>query len=66
MKVILIFLLISFSIAGCSNRAVYENIQINKRNKCLELQPPHYYECINKANKSYDEYEHERQEMYKK
>ncbi len=58
MKVIppLIILLI---LAGCSNRGVYEGIQISNRNECSKVPPSQYDECMEKANKSYDEYERE-------
>lgn len=62
MKVILM-LLVMFSLAGCGSRAVYENIQINKRNECLKLPPSAYEECMEGVNKPYDEYEKERREI---
>lgn len=56
-------LLAIFSMAGCGSRAVYESIQINKRNECLKLSPPAYDDCMEGVNKSYDEYEKERREI---
>jgi len=61
MKVKLIFL-ICLIIAGCSSRVAYEGIQASDRSECLELPPSQYDECMNNANKSYDEYERERKE----
>jgi len=55
-------LIVVFFLAGCSNKAVYENIQINNRNSCAKVPPPQYEECIERANKSYEEYEQERKE----
>jgi len=51
---------------GCSNRAVYDNVQINKRNECMSLQKNQYDECMKSVNKSYDEYEKERKEVLEK
>ena len=59
-------LLAMFSMAGCSNRAVYDNIQINRRNECLKLPPSEYGECMKGVDTSYDAYEKERQEVIKK
>lgn len=50
-------LLFIFLAAGCSNRAVYENLQINKRTECSKLPPSEYDQCIAGIDKSYDEYE---------
>lgn len=61
MKKILILALL-FATAGCSHRAVYENIQINKRNHCLQGPQAAYEECMEGADKPYDEFEQERQE----
>lgn len=49
------------SIAGCSNKAVYDNIQINNRTECNKAPPAQYEECMERANKSYEEYERERE-----
>lgn len=49
-----------FLMAGCSNKAVYDNIQINNRNECNKVPPPQYEECMERANQSYEEYERER------
>lgn len=57
-----LILLVLFSATGCSNRAMYDNIQINQRNECLKLPPARYDECMKHARKTYDEYERERQE----
>lgn len=45
---------------GCSNKAVYENIQLNNRNECNKVPPSQYEECIERASKPYEEYERER------
>lgn len=65
MKTMVIFLGIMF-LTGCSNRAVYENIQIDKRNECLTLPPAEYDDCMVGIDKPYDEYERERREAIEK
>ncbi len=61
MKVKLVFL-IFLIIAGCSSRGAYEGIQASNRFECFTLPPSQYDECMNNANKSYDEYERKRKE----
>ncbi|WP_235937536.1 hypothetical protein [Marinobacter caseinilyticus] len=58
-------LMVLLSVGGCSHRAVYENIQINNRNDCSKRPPSEYAACMERASKSYDEYERERQEIIK-
>ncbi|HHJ21229.1 MAG TPA: hypothetical protein ENJ84_15600 [Gammaproteobacteria bacterium] len=48
-------------LTGCSNKAIYENIQLNNRNDCIKLPQSQYEDCVRSANKSYEEYEQERQ-----
>jgi len=50
-------------IVGCSSTTAYESIQAGNRSECSTRPPPQYDECINNANKSYDEYERERKEV---
>jgi len=59
---IYLVLLIALSIGACSNKAIYDNIQLNNRNDCAKLPPSQYDECMERANKSYEEYERERKE----
>lgn len=61
MKVIPLFLMF-FLLAGCSNRGVYEGVQASKRIECSKYPLSEYDECMENANKSYDEYERERKE----
>lgn len=61
MKIIPLFLVL-LVLAGCSNRGVYGGIQASNRNECSKLPPSQYDECMENANKSYDEYERERKE----
>lgn len=61
-----LILLLGLVMSGCGSRAVYENIQINKRNECVKLPPSAYEECMAGVNKSYDEYKKERRETLEK
>lgn len=65
MKIIPLFLVL-LVLVGCSNRGVYEGIQTSNRNECSKLPPSQYDECMENANKSYDEYERERKEALSK
>ena len=58
--------LVLLVLAGCSNRGVYGGIQTSNRIECLELPPSQYDECMEDANRSYDEYERERKEALRK
>lgn len=49
-------------ITGCSNKAIYDNIRAQQRDACLNEPPPAYVECIERTNKTYEEYERERKE----
>jgi hypothetical protein len=62
MKMISVFLLLLI-VVGCSYRGVYESIQVGNRNECSKLPPSQYDECIEKASKSYDEYERDQKEV---
>lgn len=56
---------LGMSIAACSNRQVYDSVQANNRLECQKLPLSQQEECLQKANKSYDEYERERKELEK-
>ena len=60
----ILIILVTFGIAGCSNKAIYDNIRLNQRQKCLEESPSTYSDCIERANKTYEEYERERKEAF--
>lgn len=51
---------------GCSNKAVYDNLRLHQRNECIKEPLPTYSECIERTNKSYEEYERERKEVLDK
>ena len=65
MKIYLV-ILIALLVGACSNKAVYDNFQLNNRNDCAKLPPSQYEECMERASKSYDEYERERKEALEK
>lgn len=56
----LLIVLVMFCVAGCSNKAIYDKLRLDERNKCVKEPPPTYFECIERTNKSYEEYERER------
>lgn len=55
-------LVVVFLLAGCSNKANYENLQMNKRSSCKKLPQSQYEECIENVTvkMSFEEYERER------
>lgn len=53
-------LTILLGLVACSNQAIYENMRIQQQNDCLKEPPGRYDECIERADKSYDEYRRER------
>jgi hypothetical protein len=59
----LLIVLVIFGVAGCSNKAIYDKLHLDERNKCVKEPPPTYSECIERANKSYEDYERERKEI---
>ena len=59
----LLIALVMFGVAGCGNKAIYGNLRPVERNKCVKEPPPTYFECIERTNKSYEEYERERKEI---
>lgn len=61
MKIWLV-LLIAMLMGACSNKAIYDNIQLNNQNDCAKLPQSNYDECMGRVNKSYEEYERQRKE----
>jgi len=53
-------LLVLLVLVGCSNKGIYEGVKAGNRNGCFKLPPSQYDQCMASANKSYDEYERER------
>lgn len=58
----LLIILMLLGVAGCSNRAIYENLRIQQRHDCLKEPPAVYEDCIERTNKSYEQYRREREE----
>jgi hypothetical protein len=50
-------------ISACSNRALYETAQHNRRTACLKEPPPQAEKCLETVSKPYEEYERERQAL---
>lgn len=50
-------------LAACSNRAMYDDMRRHQQTDCLKEPPSRYDECIDRADKSYEEYERERKEV---
>lgn len=59
MNRLLVLFLLSFLVA-CTNKAIYDNIQLNNRNDCIKEPPPLYEKCMERTNKSYQEYQREK------
>lgn len=55
-----VFLLL---VAGCSSKAVYDNVQYNNFRECNSVPSAQYEECVERSNKSYEEYERERESV---
>lgn len=54
----ILFLLLG--LPACSNRAIYENMQIQQRNDCRKEAPQDYAACIKRTDMLYEEYLRER------
>lgn len=66
MKFKLAVVILLVGATGCSNKGIYDNLRIHQRNKCLEEPPPASVECLQRTNKSFEEYQREREEALKK
>lgn len=58
----LLMLPVLILVAGCSNKAVYDNLQHNQKLKCEQLPISEYERCMRGTEKSFEEYEQERRE----
>lgn len=61
MKTTLLFLAF-LMISACTNRGIYDSLQASRRFECTKLPPIHYQKCMDDANKSFRQYELEREE----
>ncbi len=50
-------------VTGCSNKSIYEGIQINQRSQCAEKQGNEYLDCIDENKKSYEEYKKDLEDL---
>lgn len=50
-------------LVACSHRAAYENIRIHNQNACKDQPAAIYRECMEEANKSYDDYLRENRDV---
>ena len=57
------WLLFLMGLAGCTNKAIYENIQRSHKQDCLKEPYPTYERCIELLNKPYESYKREREEL---
>ena len=63
MKYIVGAMTLLLACVGCSGKSVYEGVQARNRNQCYSLPPSQKEECLQRENKSYEEYERDRQEI---
>jgi len=59
------FALLIATTGSCSHKQMYESLQIKQKNDCQKVPPSEYDQCMEKAEKSYEQYEKERQELKK-
>lgn len=62
----LVLLTLTLLLASCSNKGVYQDLQRNKRNECLQVPPAEYDRCMRSMEQSYEDYERQRQEALKR
>ncbi len=53
---------IVITIGACTNKAIYDNFQLNNRNECTKQPHSEYDACMERTNMSYEEYERKRKE----
>lgn len=57
---LLCLLSIAISASACTYRGSYEAIQQSNRQECGKVPPSQYDECLAEANRSFDEYQRQR------
>lgn len=65
MKTILL-LCMCFTASACSNKAVYQDLQRNKRNECMQAPQSEYDRCMRDMEQSYEDYERQRQKALRR
>lgn len=63
LSVFLVFIVTS--LAACTNKEVYESVRSNRLNDCQYLTEPERERCMERYDKTYDEYEREREAILK-
>jgi hypothetical protein len=64
MKITLLFCLVLCA-TGCSNKAAYQNLKLNKQQQCRQAPASEYDRCMREMEQSYEEYERQRQHTIK-
>jgi len=62
----LLMILVVLCMSGCSNKAIYDETRRQGRYECLKEPPSAYSECIERTNKTYEEYKRQRKELLDK
>ena len=65
MKIIFVFTLVAVSISACSHQSYYDGLQERERIMCRQVPPSEYQDCIKQQEKSYSEYEKQREDAIK-
>ena len=65
MKTILLICLL-LGVSGCSNKAAYQNLKLNKQQQCMRGPVADYDKCMQSMDQSYEEYEQQRQQALKR
>lgn len=52
-------------LTGCSTKGVYQDLQRNKHNQCVQLPVSEYQKCMQDMSKSYEEYQQQREQVLK-
>ncbi|SNY49559.1 hypothetical protein SAMN06297280_1461 [Arsukibacterium tuosuense] len=60
--VIITLAVVLVAVSGCSNKAIYQNLQLNKKQECRRLPVTEYDECMRGMEQSYEEYERQRKQ----
>jgi hypothetical protein len=51
------------AVAGCSNQAVYDTIQLNQQQRCAQVTTAEYEACMEGVGKPYQQYQREREAL---
>jgi hypothetical protein len=56
----LLIYVLAATLSSCSNQQLYDAIQVNRRNACLERMPRDYETCRSRYGMNYDDYQEAR------